>query len=99
MATPSDPSESSSRPRAWPRVLLVLGRVALGSIFLYAAYSKLYFNGGLHLGGYQFFFGLAIHSVKKVPGSVVPWVGPVFPWVALFVCALLSPGCCVRWGG
>src|SRR6266849_174600 len=89
MATPSDPSESSSRPRASPRVLLVLGRVALGSIFLYAAYSKLYFNGGWHLGDYQFFFGMAIDSYKMLPVSAVQWIALILPWFELLLGALL----------
>ncbi len=99
MATPSDPSESSSRPRAWPRVLLVLGRVALGSIFLYAAYSKLYFNGGWHLGDYQFFFGMAIDSYKMLPVSAVQWMALILPWFELLLGALLIAGAGLRWVG
>jgi len=99
MATPSDPSESSSRPRPWPRVLLVLGRVALGSIFLYAAYSKLYFNGGWHLGDYQFFFGMAIDSYKMLPVSAVQWMALILPWFELLLGALLIAGAGLRWVG
>ena len=48
MATPALVSETYVRPAVWPRALLLLGRVALGIIFIYAAYTKLYFNGGWH---------------------------------------------------
>ena len=62
MATPVVVPETYARPAVWPRTLLLLGRVALGVIFIYAAYTKLYFNGGWHFGDYQFFFGMVINS-------------------------------------
>ena len=99
MATSAVVSESSSQPRTWPRVLLVLGRVALGGIFLYAAYSKLYFNGAWHLRDYQFFFGMAIDSYKMLPISVVQWMALILPWFELLLGALLIAGAGLRWVG
>ena len=61
------PPKLRARPAAWPRVLLMLGRVALGVIFVFAAFTKLYFNGGWHFGDYQFFFAMAINSYNILP--------------------------------
>ncbi len=99
MATSAVISESQSQPRAWPRVLLVLGRVALGAIFLYAAYSKLYFDGAWHLHDYHFFFAMAIDSYKMLPLSVVEWMARILPWFELLLGALLIIGIGVRWVG
>lgn len=99
MPTPPDPSESSPRRRSWPRVLLVVGRVALGAIFLYAAYSKLYFDGAWHLRDYQFFFAMAIDSYKMLPLSVVKWMASILPWFELLLGGLLIAGVGLRWVG
>ena len=99
MATSAVISESQSQPRAWPRVLLVLGRVALGAIFLYAAYSKLYFDGAWHLHDYHFFFAMAIDSYKMLPLSVVEWMARILPWFELLLGALLIAGIGLRWAG
>ena len=99
MATSAVVSESQSQSRAWPRVLLVLGRVALGAIFLYAAYSKLYFDGAWHLRDYQFFFAMAIDSYKMLPLSIVQWMARFLPWFELLLGGLLIVGAGVRWVG
>jgi uncharacterized membrane protein YphA (DoxX/SURF4 family) len=99
MATSAVISESQSQPRAWPRVLLVLGRVALGAIFLYAAFAKLYFDGAWHLRDYHFFFAMAIDSYKMLPLSVVEWMARILPWFELLLGALLIVGVGLRWAG
>jgi uncharacterized membrane protein YphA (DoxX/SURF4 family) len=97
MATSAVVSESQSQSRAWPRVLLVVGRVALGAIFLYAAYSKLYFNGGWHLRDYHFFFAMAIDSYNMLPIWAVDWMARILPWLELTLGALLVIGVGLRW--
>ena len=99
MATSAIVSESQSRPRVWPRVLLVVGRVALGAIFLYAAYSKIYFDGAWHLRDYQFFFAMAIDSYKMLPLTVVQWMASILPWFELLLGGLLIVGAGLRWVG
>ena len=99
MATSAVISESQSQPRAWPRVLLVLGRVVLGAIFLYAAFAKLYFDGAWHLHDYHFFFAMAIDSYKMLPLSVVEWMARILPWFELLLGALLIVGIGLRWAG
>ena len=99
MATSAVISESQSQPRAWPRVLLVLGRVSLGAIFLYAAFAKLYFDGAWPLRDYHFFFAMAIDSYKMLPLSIVEWMARILPWFELLLGALLIVGIGLRWAG
>ena len=97
MATPAVVSETSLPPAAWPRALLVLGRVALGLIFVYAAYAKLYFGGDWHLHDYHFFFAMAIDSYKILPIPVVEWMARILPWFELALGILLLAGVGLRW--
>jgi uncharacterized membrane protein YphA (DoxX/SURF4 family) len=95
MATPEKPSSRA----AWLRALLVLGRVALGLIFLYAAYAKLHFEGEWHLRDYHFFFAMAIDSYKILPISAVQLMARILPWFELALGGLLIVGVAVRWIG
>jgi uncharacterized membrane protein YphA (DoxX/SURF4 family) len=99
MATTAIPSETTRRTAAWPRTLLVLGRVALGLIFLYAAYAKLHFDGEWHLRDYHFLFAMAIDSYKILPISAVQLMARVLPWFELALGGLLIAGVAVRWIG
>jgi uncharacterized membrane protein YphA (DoxX/SURF4 family) len=99
MATSPDRSEPPSRPRTWPRVLLAMGRIALGLIFLFAAYSKLYFGGAWHMRDYHFFFAMAIDSYKMLPLSIVEWMARILPWFELLLGVLLIAGAGLRWVG
>jgi len=99
MATPVVVPETYARPAVWPRTLLLLGRVALGVIFIYAAYTKLYFNGGWHFGDYQFFFGMVINSYNILPLAAVNWAALILPWFELLLGILLIAGVGLRWTG
>jgi uncharacterized membrane protein YphA (DoxX/SURF4 family) len=99
MATPAAISETSVRPAAWPGVLLVLGRVALGLIFVFAAFTKLHFNGGWHFSDYYFFFGMTINSYNILPIWAVEWAARILPWFELALGILLIVGVGLRWTG
>jgi uncharacterized membrane protein YphA (DoxX/SURF4 family) len=99
MATSAVVSESEPRSRRWPRALLIVGRVVLGAIFLFAAYSKLYFNGGWHFGDYHFFFGMAINSYNLLPVWAVEWLARVLPWLELALGIVLILGIGLRLSG
>lgn len=99
MAAPTAISKTSPRVDGWPRGLLVLGRLALGAIFVYAAFTKLYFNGGWHLDDYQFFFAMAINSYNMLPMWAVVGAAWVLPWLELGLGALLIIGAGLRWTG
>jgi len=99
MATQAIPTETSVRPAAWPRALLLLARIALGAIFIYAAFTKLYFNGGWHFGDYHFFFGMVISSYNILPLGAVEWAARILPWFELLLGILLIAGVALRWTG
>jgi uncharacterized membrane protein YphA (DoxX/SURF4 family) len=99
MATTAIPSETSPRAAAWPRALLVVGRIALGAIFLVAAYTKLHFNGGWHFGDYHFFFAMAIDSYNMLPLWAVEVIARVLPIFEAVLGIWLIAGLGLRWGG
>ena len=99
MATTAIPSETSPHTAAWPRALLAIGRVALGLVFLVAAYTKLHFNGGWHFGDYHFFFAMAIDSYNMLPLWAVEWMARVLPILEAALGAWLISGLGLRWAG
>jgi putative oxidoreductase len=99
MATTAIPSQTSSPTAAWPRILLAVGRVALGAIFLVAAYAKLHFNGGWHFGDYQFFFAMAIDSYNMLPIWAVEIMARFLPILEAIIGIWLISGVGLRWVG
>ena len=97
MATTAIPSETTPRTAAWPKILLMIGRVALGLVFLVAAYTKLHFNGSWHFGDYHFFFAMAIDSYNMLPLWAVEWMARVLPILEAGLGALLILGLGLRW--
>jgi putative oxidoreductase len=97
MATTTFAAERSTRSAAWPRVLLTIGRIALGGIFLFAAYTKVHFNGGWHFGDYHFFFAMAIDSYNMLPLGVVEIMARILPILEAAIGILLLLGLWVRW--
>jgi uncharacterized membrane protein YphA (DoxX/SURF4 family) len=97
MATTAISSEVSPQAAAWPKALLVIGRVALGLVFLIAAYTKLHFNGSWHLGDYHFFFAMAIDSYNMLPLWAVEIMARVLPLLEAALGALLVSGLGLRW--
>src|ERR1700722_16987219 len=99
MTPPAVISENSASSAAWPRVVLLLCRVALGVVFVFAAVSKLYFNGGWHFGDYQFFFSMVIDSYGILPIWAVDGAARILPWFELLLGILLLAGIGLRWTG
>jgi len=99
MATPIAISETAGRPRTWPRWLFTAARVLLGAIFVYAAFTKLHFNGQWHLGDYGLFFAMAIDSYQMLPLWAAELLAKTLPWLELGLGALLIVGVGVRWAG
>jgi putative oxidoreductase len=97
MATTAIPTETTARTATWPRVLLVIGRVVLGSIFLISAYTKLHFNGSWHFGDYHFFFAMAVDSYNMLPLWAVEIVARVLPLLEALLGGLLVSGVGLRW--
>jgi len=88
---------AASRGNRTGRALLLAGRLALGGIFVFAAYAKLHFGGAWHLRDYHFFFAMAINSYNMLPLSVVQFMARVLPWLELALGALLILGVGLRW--
>jgi uncharacterized membrane protein YphA (DoxX/SURF4 family) len=88
---------ATSRAAGTASVLLLIGRLALGGIFLIAAYTKLHFSGAWHLHDYHFFFAMAIDSYHMLPLEVVQLMARFLPWIELALGALLILGVGLRW--
>src|SRR5262245_6138029 len=79
------------------RWLLIAARVVLGAIFVYAAYTKLHFDGRWHLGDYQFFFAMGINSYDIFPLWVTQLAARFVPWIELVLGAMMISGILLRW--
>jgi uncharacterized membrane protein YphA (DoxX/SURF4 family) len=99
MATSVIPTETTAPAAKWPRALLLVGRVALGLVFLVAAYTKLHFNGGWHFSDYHFFFAMTINSYDLLPIWAVELMGRTLPWFEAALGVLLISGVALRWVG
>ena len=100
MATPAAISETSVRPAVWPRVLLLLGRVALGIIYPSLPLSP---SCTLTAAGISAittsFFGMTINSYNILPIWAVEWAARILPWFELALGILLIVGVGLRWTG
>jgi uncharacterized membrane protein YphA (DoxX/SURF4 family) len=76
---------------------LPVGRVLLGLILVFGAYTKLHFNGGWHFRDYYFFFAMTIGSYRTLPFRMVEWLALILPWMELVLGALLIAGVGTRW--
>ena len=82
---PSAPPAASGVARA----LVLLGRLALGAMFLYAAYTKLRHPWVL--------FAMAVNSYQVLPEWGVTLVARALPWIELTLGLLLVAGVGVRY--
>jgi uncharacterized membrane protein YphA (DoxX/SURF4 family) len=80
-----------------PGSRLPIGRVLLGLILVFGAYTKLRFNGSWHFRDYYFFLAMAIGSFRALPPGAVEWLARVLPWIELTLGALLIAGVGSRW--
>ena len=102
MATTAVASETYKRPAAWPRVLMLIGRLAANWCYLcvFAAFTKLYFNGEMAFWGlHQFFFSMVIGSYNILPSWAVLPAAQILPWFELLLGLLLLAGIGLRWTG
>ncbi len=76
-------------------------RIALGVIFLIAAYAKLHFAGEWHLRDYQFFLrhGHTRFLQNALPISAVQLMAQVLPWFEFILGAFLIAGIGLRFIG
>jgi len=91
----TDRSQTSSPNR--PEILRSPGRILLGLILLFGAYSKLHFNGAWHFRDYHFFIAMAVRSYRTLPLAAVEWLARILPWLELTLGVLLIGGVGTRW--
>jgi putative oxidoreductase len=88
MASSTFPVQTSIRPR-WPRYVLLIGRLILGGVFVYAAYTKLREPWML--------FAMAVNSYQFLPDWGVTLVARGLPWFELALGLILLTGWKLRW--
>src|SRR5579864_3255254 len=88
METASTIQETNSRA-AWPRWLLIAGRLILGGVFIYAAYTKLKQPWML--------FAMSINSYQIVSESSTKILAQTIPWFELALGLVLLSGWILRW--
>src|SRR5258708_39058626 len=85
--------------RRYIAIALLIGRIALGAIFLYAAYAKLHYAGAWHLRDYDFLFAFGINSYEMLSFDNALLLARVLPWVEVALGLLLMSGLGLRWVG
>ncbi len=80
------PSQTQVR---WPRQFLLAGRLILGAVFVYAAYTK--FRSPWML------FAMSINSYQILPEWAVTFVARTLPWFEMALGLLLLIGLKIRW--
>jgi uncharacterized membrane protein YphA (DoxX/SURF4 family) len=88
MTTASTIPMTSSRG-AWPSWLLLAGRLILGAVFVYAAYSKIKQPWML--------FAMGINSYQMVSESTAKFLAQTLPWFELLLGIVLITGLALRW--
>jgi uncharacterized membrane protein YphA (DoxX/SURF4 family) len=88
MDTVSTISATSARAGR-PRWLLLVGRLILGGVFLYAAYAK--------LSQPWMLFAMSINSYQMVSESSTKLLAQTLPWFELALGLLLLTGWALRW--
>jgi putative oxidoreductase len=71
------------------KIALLIGRVILGAIFLYAAWVK--------LRSPWYMFAAAIDSYQMLPPPIVQFLAHTLPWFELLLGVLLVIGFQLRW--
>jgi uncharacterized membrane protein YphA (DoxX/SURF4 family) len=90
---------ASPHSRRYVPIALWIGRVALGCVFLYAAYAKLHYAGAWHWRDYHFLFAFGINSYEMLSFDNALLLARVLPWVEVALGLLLLSGLALRWVG
>lgn len=100
---------AATRRAGWEKWLLILGRIVLGLIFLYAAYGKLmpvdsapFTLGSLKITSSSLslssaMFAMQVDSYQLLPPWAVIFVARTLPWFELGLALLLLAGIGLRW--
>lgn len=80
---------TSASPRSRAYILLLLGRVALGTLLLYSAYAKLKYP--------WITFAATLYGYQLLSDNAVIFVARTLPWFELALGILLIVGIGLRW--
>src|SRR3954471_4911705 len=81
------------------RTLLLLARLIVGGLLIYAGYSKIRWAGQWHLADYKFIFAIVIDSYKMLPVWAITWMAQLLPPLEIALGVLLILGVALRWAG
>ncbi len=87
------------RAKRGVRIALTLLRIAIGAVFIYAAYAKLHYAGAWHLQDYHFIFAFGINSYEILSPEHALLLARVLPWLELVLGLVLISGIGLRWAG
>ena len=79
----------TSARAGWPRWFLLAGRLILGAVFVYAAYTK--------LSQPWMLFAMSINSYQMVSESSTKVLAQTLPWFELALGLVLLTGLALRW--
>ena len=79
----------TSARAGWPRWLLLAGRLIIGAVFVYAAYTK--------LSQPWMLFAMSINSYQMVSESSTKVLAQTLPWFELALGLVLLTGLALRW--
>jgi len=82
-------TSTTSAGAGWPRWLLLAGRLFLGGVFVYAAYTK--------LSQPWMLFAMSINSYQMVSESATKLLAQTLPWFELVLGLVLLAGWALRW--
>jgi uncharacterized membrane protein YphA (DoxX/SURF4 family) len=85
--------------RRYVRIALLIARITLGLLFVYAAYAKLHYAGAWHLRDYHFLFAFGINSYEILSLDNALLLARVLPWLEVALGLLLISGFALRWVG
>jgi len=82
-------STPSTTPKLWTRWLLLIGRVILGAVFVFSAYTKLKAPWML--------FAISVNSYQILPEHAAELVARTLPWFELLLGVWLLVGWKLKW--
>lgn len=88
-----------ARSRRYAAIALLLGRVLVGGIFLFAGYEKLHYAGAWHLRDYHFLFSFGVNSYQMLSFSNALLLARILPPLEIAIGILLIAGVGLRLAG
>jgi uncharacterized membrane protein YphA (DoxX/SURF4 family) len=85
--------------RRYVQIALLVGRIVVGAIFLYAGYEKLHYAGAWHPRDYHFLFAFGVNSYQMLSLENSILLARILPPLEIVLGVLLIAGIGLRWAG